>query len=130
MRRLCILLSLALLLSNVDAHAAEDAPTPTIWPAHASAIVGGLGLVTAIAMGSLQQNTEHSARIVEATLAGSGVNPGACNADIVRADLDQMCSLLARHRAASELQGDAFAVALGVGLTSIAFAIAWYVIAK
>jgi hypothetical protein len=125
-----LVLVLGLVLFPRRAHAAEEETTPTIWPAHVAGIVGGLGLVTAVAMGSLQMNADHSARITEATLAGSGMHPGACSGDSVRADLDQMCSLLARHRAASEVHADALAVALGVGLTSIAFAVVWYVIAK
>lgn len=126
---LVLLLALVLVLAPKIARAAEEEP-PTIWPAHVTGIVGGLGLVSAIAFGSLQMNSDHAARVAEATLAGAGANPGACRADTVRPDLDQMCSLYARHEAASDLHGDAFAGALAVGLTSLAFAVAWYVIAK
>lgn len=124
-------LVIVILLVSTNARAEEREPeTPAMWPAHAAGIIGGLGLVTAIAFGALQMNAEHSARVAQATLAGAGASPAACRADVVRADVDQMCSLLARHEAASDLHGDVFTGALTVGLTSLAFAVAWYVIAK
>lgn len=126
-----LVLVLVLALAPRTAHAEERTQeAPTMWPAHVSGILGGLGLVTAIAFGSLQMNADHSRRVAEATLVSAGANPGACRASVVRADLDQMCSLVARHEAASELHGDVFVGALTVGLTSLAFAVAWYVIAK
>ena len=135
-RLLSLVLVVMLLLSSRVVWAAEpetqprDAEGPTIWPAHVGGAIGILGLGTALAFGSLQINAEHAARVTEATLARAGASPGSCRGADVRPELGQMCSLLARHEAASEFHQDAFAVALGVGLTSLAFAVTWYLIAK
>lgn len=129
-----IVLALSLVFAPCAAHAADketpEPATPTIWPAHVAGAVGILGLGTALAFGSLQINAQHSQRVAQATLMQAGANPGACRGESIRPDLDQMCSLLARHENAAELHQDAFTVALSVGLTSLAFAVTWYLLAR